>query len=294
LLVVLDALISERHVTRAGLRIGLSQPATSNALERLRRLFDDPLLERVPRGLKLTPRAEALREPLGEVLRGAAALVSRDEAVLATLNQSIRLSVVDYWIPVFMGTVLESIAREAPGLDVLCLPWAGASATHAGLQTGSLDLAMSLVAPSTLRFEPVRHETYVLAMRRGHPAERHVRARWLDYPHIVVSGDGSTTSAADTALAGLTPSGKKRRVALVVPSFLAVPGLLVQSDSMALIPDTVARLASGITWTKPPLPIAAGFDVALVWHARRDADLATAFLRDEIAKAVRAREKNRR
>lgn len=287
LLVVLDALLAERHVTRAGVRLGLSQPAASNALERLRRLFGDPLLERAPGGLELTPRAEALREPLADLLRGASVLVSGKETPLGELRQSVRLSVVDYWIPVFMGAILRSLAEKAPGIDVVCLPWSGASDTHAGLEAGRIDLAMSLVAPSALRFRPVRHERWVLAMRDDHPARMRLSEAWLDYPHVVVSGEGIASGAPDLALA---ERGKKRRVAIVVPSFLAVPGLLVGSDLLSLIPETVARMAEGIAYTNPPLDVP-GFDVALAWHARRDADRATAFLRDEIARIAKARQR---
>jgi DNA-binding transcriptional LysR family regulator len=284
LLVVLDALLSERHVTRAGRRVGLSQPATSNALERLRRLFDDPLLERVPRGLKLTPRAEALRAPLAEVLHGASALIGSRTVDLAAIVQTVRLSVVDYWIPVLMGTVLEAIAARAPGMNLVCMPWSGAGDTHAGLEAGTLDLAMSLVAPSSLRFRTIRRERYVVAMRTGHPARRQLARRWLDYPHVVVSGQGVAVGDPDVALA---EQGLRRRVAIVVPSFLSVPSLLTKSDLVALIPDTVARLAAGIAWARPPIPVP-GFDVALAWHARRDADPATVFLRDQIAAAAAA------
>jgi DNA-binding transcriptional LysR family regulator len=283
---VLDALLSERHVTRAGRRIGLSQPAASNALERLRGVFRDPLLERVPGGLRLTPRAEALREPLAEILRGVSSLVSNEPVGLEAIRQTVRLSVVDYWIPVLMGAVLESIAEQAPGIDVVCLPWSGARDTHAGLEAGALDLAMSLVAPSALRFRPIRHERYVVALREGHPARKRLAERWLEYPHVVVSGQGTATGELDLALA---EHGLKRSVALVVPSFLAVPTLLAQSDLIALIPETVARLATGVTWAKPPLPVP-GFDVALAWHARRDTDPATVFLRERIARVARARE----
>src|SRR6185312_2554976 len=115
------------------------------------------------------------------VLGGASRLLGTERASLGTLQRTLRLSVVDYWIPVFMGTVLETIARSAPGLDVVCMPWSGAADTHAGLEEGRLDLAMSLVAPRALRFRPVRHETYVLAMREGHPARHHTAARWLEY-----------------------------------------------------------------------------------------------------------------
>jgi DNA-binding transcriptional LysR family regulator len=281
LLVVLDALLSERHVTRAGQRLGLSQPATSNALERLRRMFADPLLERTSRGLELTARARALREPLAEVLSGVSTLVGAPSPVaLERLQQTLRLSVADYGVAAFVGPLLASLARRAPGIELVCLPWSGADDAHAALEAGSLDLAISVLAPSNLHFRSILHESYVVALREGHPALPLTLTRWLAHPHVVVSGRGSAVGPLDTVLA---ERGLRRRVGLVVPSFLAVPSLLLQSDLIALIPERLARLSSGIAWSKPPLPVP-GFDVALVWHPRRDGDAALAFVRDEIAR----------
>jgi DNA-binding transcriptional LysR family regulator len=280
LLVVLDALLSEQHVTRAGKRIGLSQPATSNALTRLRRMFGDPLLERIPTGLALTPRARALREPLTELLRGLSTLVASGDVDLSSIEQSVRLSVVDYGVSVFVAPLLASIARRAPRLELMCLPWSGAETAHAALTAGDLDLAISVAAPANLRFRPIFHEDYVVAMRQGHPAAKLNLERWLAYPHVLVSGRGSPSGPLDGVLA---ERGQRRRIGVVVPSFLAVPSLLVQSDLIALIPQTLARLARGIIWMPPPLPVP-GFDVAVAWHTRRDTDPAVAFVREEIAR----------
>jgi DNA-binding transcriptional LysR family regulator len=281
LLVVLDALLAEQHVTRAGQRLGLSQPATSNALERLRRLFDDPLLERVPGGLRATPRAQALRSPLTDLLAGVSSLVSSGSADLRTLKQSLRLSVVDYGLALFVPPLMASLAERAPGIDLVCVPWSGAEEAHAALEAGTLDLAISVSAPASLRFRPIFTESYVVAMREKHPARRLTLARWLEYPHVVVSGRGSATGALDAVLA---ERGQRRRVGVVVPSFLAIPPLLLQSDLLALVPETLSRLASqGLVHVAPPLPVP-GFEVTLVWHPRRDADPAVRFVRDELAR----------
>lgn len=284
LLVVLDTLLAERHVTRAGKRLGLSQPATSNALERLRRMFDDPLLERGASGLELTPRARALCEPLAALLHEVAQLVGSSEPDLARVQRSIRLSVADYGLSAFIAPLLSRITERAPGIDLVCLPWSGADEAHAAIDAGHLDLALSVLAPANLRFRPILHETYVVAMRDGHPASRLTLSRWLAHPHIVVSGRGSASGPLDTVLAA---RGEQRRVAVVVPSFLAVPPLLAASDLLALIPERLARLSTGLTWTPPPLPVP-GFDVALVWHPRTDADPAVAFVREEITALARA------
>ncbi|MET0413026.1 MAG: LysR family transcriptional regulator [Polyangiaceae bacterium] len=280
LLVVLDALLAEQHVTRAGKRLGLSQPATSNALERLRRVFEDPLLERVPGGLAPTPRAQALREPLTALLAGVTSLVAGGPIPLEQLEQTVRLSIVDYGVPLLIAPLLGALAQRAPGVDLVCLPWSGADEAHRALEDGSLDLAISVAAPATLRSRPVLREEYVVAMRRRHPASKLTLASWLAYPHVVVSGRGSPSGPLDAVL---TERGRRRRVGVVVPSFLAVPSLLASSDLLALVPETLARRSrEPIAWTRPPLPVP-GFDVELVWHPRRDRDLALAFVRETLA-----------
>lgn len=156
----------------------------------------------------------------------------------------------------------------------------GADDAHAAIEAGSLDLALSVPAPSNLRFRTILHQTYIVALRDNHPALPLTLARWLAHPHIVVSGRGSAVGPLDTVLA---ERGRRRRVGAVVPSFLAVPALLVRSDYIALIPERLARLPSGIVWSKPTVPVP-GFDVALVWHPRSDADAAVSFVRDELTR----------
>lgn len=187
-------------------------------------MFDDPLLERSPRGLELTARARALRDPLGELRRGVLALVESSPAVpLAGVEQTVRLSVADYGVAAFIGPLLASLAERAPGIDLVCLPWSGADDAHAALEAGSLDLAVSVPAPSNLRFRTMLNERYVVVLREGHPALPLTLSRWLRHPHIVVSGRGSSLGALDAVLA---ERGLRRRVSVVVPSFLAVPPLL--------------------------------------------------------------------
>src|SRR5262245_8099059 len=125
LLVVLDVLLAERHVTRAGQRLALSQPATSNALERLRQLFSDPLLERTPGGMRLTPRAEALRAPLREALAAAERVVG-SAADLETLEQTVKLSIVDYGVDLLVAPLYAALAKSAPRITLAILPWIGA------------------------------------------------------------------------------------------------------------------------------------------------------------------------
>lgn len=305
LLVVLEVLLSERHVTRAGQRLGLSQPATSNALERLRDLFGDPLLERTRDGLRPTPRAEAIEGELREVLRHAARLIERSRPGahgidLASLEQTVRFSVVDYGLPLFLPRVLRALRESAPGIDLAIAPWAGADDALAGLRDGTLDLALSVHTPSVtdLRWQVLFEERYVVAMRRDHPARRRFDLeRWLAHPHVVVSGRGQSGSPLDGELAR---RGLSRRVGLVVPSFLAVPPILAGSDLLALVPAHLIDAAGrqDVVTRPPPLAVP-GFEVSLAWHRRRDGDAATRHVRQllsEVAgeltrKSVTARER---
>ncbi|AKF04231.1 LysR family transcriptional regulator [Sandaracinus amylolyticus] len=289
LLVVLDALLEERHVTRAGKRLGLSQPAASNALERLRAMFGDPLLERTRDGLRPTPRAESLRPALRDALESTARLVARARPDLSTIVQTVRWSVVDYGLPLFVPPLLASLAEHAPGIDLVVSPWSGAEDALAAVSDGALDLAVSVHAPgaSELRWQRLFEERYVVAMRADHPARRRFTLeRWLALPHVVVSGRGQASGALDAALAA---RGLSRRVGLVVPSFLAVPAIVAGSDLVALVPERVLRavVCPGIVAREPPLAVS-GFEVGLGWHPRRDGDLATMRVAQEIVRIARA------
>jgi DNA-binding transcriptional LysR family regulator len=275
LLVVLDALLAERHVTRAGKLLGLSQSATSNALERLRALFGDAILERSRGAMVPTPLAQALRPQLEQALTSVAKVVA-PRADLATLSQTIRWSIVDYGIALLGPRLMATLRKSAPGLDLIATPWAGADEALAQVSDGALDLVVTVLAQgaTALRWEPAFSQRYVVAMRRNHPARRRFSfEEWLRYPHIVVSGRGQIAGSLDAVLAS---HGKTRRVAMVVPSFLAVPSLLADSDLTALVPEGL--LATGpypsLITREPPVSVPS-FEVGVAWHGRRDHDVAT-------------------
>jgi DNA-binding transcriptional LysR family regulator len=275
LLVVLDALLAERHVTRAGRRLGLSQSATSNALERLRALFGDPLFERTREGMAPTPLAQALRPTLDMALSHVAAVVA-PRADLATIAQTVRWSIADYGIALLGPQLVARLRESAPGIDLVVVPWSGADDAFTRVGDGELDFIVSVLSPgaAALRWEPLFAERYVVAMRRDHPAGKRFNLdAWLRYPHVVVSGRGDTSGALDAVLAA---QGKVRRVGLVVPSFLAVPPIVAESDLLALVPERLLQAwpHPGLVARKPPVAVAS-FDVGIAWHQRRDQDLVT-------------------
>ena len=289
LLVVLDALLEEAHVSRAADRLGLSQPATSSALDRCRHLFEDRLLDRAAGGMRLTPKAEALRPRLKDALAGIVDVLAPPAVPLADLRQTVRLLMADNLAALLLGPLLGALARRAPGIDLVIQPWQGAAAAQEALARGTLDLAASVFGQveADIRREELIREDYVVALRRGHPAiEGFDLDRWLAWPHILVSGRGERRGALDEALSRL---GRARRVGLVVPNFLLVPPLLLASDLIALLPGRSigSERRGDIAVLAPPIAVE-GFPIHLAWHRRREGDAGVRHVAATIREALRA------
>lgn len=288
LLVILDALLDEAHVSRASRRLNLSQPATSNALQRCRHLFDDELLERGRGTMRLTQHAEALRGPLKSLLAGVERLVDPPETLLADVERTLRLSMADYPAVTIIQPLQARLRAEAPKIDLVIQPWHGSKVAQAALLAGDTDIAISVFdreLPNICRRELLQ-ETYVVALRDGHPAAVHFNLkRWLEFPHIVVSSQGSTRGNLDDTLDRI---GHVRRVGLVVPSFQMVPGVLAQSDMIALLPSRCfpERASAGIVLRDPPIPIP-GFSLSMAWLERTSDDVAIKFAIDSLLRVIK-------
>lgn len=287
LLVALDALLEEGHVSRAAARIGLSQPAMSNALERCRHVFKDTLLERAPGGMRLTAKAQALRQPLKTVLADVAALLQPPAPTLAELRQTIRLLLPDVPGTLILQPLLADLVQSAPHLQLVICPWRGAEAALADLRKGELDLAVSVFPQpgEGIHLRELRQEHYVVAMRRHHPAiSRFSLDSWLAYPHVRVSGHGATYGPLDVQLGQL---GRQRTVGLVVPSFTQAAAILYDSDYMALLPSSCLPddWPTKLAVLTPPIPVA-GFPLHLAWHVRRAQDVAVQHVLRGIAEAI--------
>ncbi|TPM16334.1 LysR family transcriptional regulator [Mesorhizobium sp. B2-3-5] len=289
LLVVLDALLDERHVTRAAVRVGLSQPATSSALERCRHLFHDQLLERGAGGMRLTPRAESLREPLKTLLAGTLSLIDPPAIDLSEIEQTVRVIMADTPSFGIVSQIYAQLMRTAPGIRVVIQPWHGADAALEALAKGHADLAVSVFSGIDENFHchEILFETYALAMRRDHPAAKGFDLeQWLAYPHVVVSGRGEVRTPLDDALGRM---GLARRVGIVVPNFLMVRPLLLASDLIAMVPRRALSMEGGhgLAVFEPPIPVT-GFPLNMAWHIRRDQDQAVRHVADLVEALVKA------
>jgi DNA-binding transcriptional LysR family regulator len=287
LLVILDALLDEAHVTRAAHRLGLTQPATSSALQRCRHLFRDELLERGRGTMRLTRKAQELRGALKSVLADVLSVVDPPEVPLNELRQSIKISMADFPAIIVVGPVLQELAQIAPGIDLVIQPWRGAEQARQALVDRTTDLAMSVFegTDADLAREHVLDETYQVVMRHGHPAAEHFTLKtWLDFPHIVVSGRGDAHGALDDALAKLNHT---RRIGIVVPTFQMVPDLLAASDMIAMLPSRCvpANRAGDFAVFAPPVAVA-GFPLHLAWHKRREKDRALQVVKTLLHRAI--------
>lgn len=274
LLVVLDALLDEAHVSRAADRLGLSQPATSSALDRCRHLFEDALLERGKGMMRLTPKAESLREPIKNLLAGITLVLDPPDIDLATIRQTVRIATADLPALAIIKPLHEKLAQSAPGIDLVIQPWHGTEDSLDRLAKGTIDLAVAVFPKMDVSFrrQDLLYQGYVVMMRKGHPAAQDFTLdRWLEFSHVIVSGQGHRHSPLDDELAKL---GRERRVGIVVPSFLMVPPLVENSDLIAMTPSLcVPEDTSPFALFEPPIPVE-GFTLHLAWHVRRDQDRA--------------------
>jgi DNA-binding transcriptional LysR family regulator len=273
LLVVLDALLDEAHVTRAADRLCLSQSATSAALARCRDLFHDELLERGRGTMRLTPLAQSLRAPLKSVLGGITELIDPPAIPLHQISQKLRITMADYPALFVLVPLMQKLQLSAPGIDPVVQAWSGAEQAEIALLNGTTDIAISVFPQpaADIHSELLMNEHYVVAMREGHPAAVEFDLhRWLAFPHVITSGKGESVTPVDAELAR---HGLSRRVGLVLPNFQMVPQLLAASDMLALLPSRVMPFTQGLVAFPSPLKLA-GFSLHLAWHKRRSQDIA--------------------
>jgi len=290
LLRVLGALIDEQHLTRAGKRLGLTQPATSHALARLRRVFDDPLFVRTSRGLAPTPRAQQLAEPVRAAMR-AIDRCFRAEApfVPASAVRSFSIATSDYGSFVLAPELIERLGREAPSVDVCLRPLDAAFGEQ--LARGEADLVVAPKRgdelPAGIHSRRLFRERFVCLLRRGHPLlKRGIDlATWTSMRHILITPRGTAGGVVDDALAEL---GSRRRVVLTVPHFLLAPHLVTGTDSVVTLGARVAEAFAQILplcVVDPPVKLPT-FEVRMYWHERHHRDPAQQWLRAAVLGAI--------
>ncbi len=281
LLIALDALLEERHVTRAATRLGQGQPTLSRTLARLRHVFDDPLLVRSGQGYLLSPRAESLQPKVRMALARARDVFAPVAFDPATAQGPWRLAAPDYVVFLLVPRLLERLREEAPGIDLIVTSWDDSWAHR--LAIGDVDATFGHVSGKEhhLRARSLLADRFVTVLRPGHPALRGpwTAKRFARLDHAIVSVDGRGRSQVDDALAAL---GLERRIVLRTPFVVVTPLLVLRSD---VVLSTSHRLALGLSaYTdmvirKPPVTVA-DISFPLVWHDRTHADPMQRWLRN--------------
>ncbi|WP_354057562.1 LysR family transcriptional regulator [Bradyrhizobium sp. RT6a] len=269
LLTALDALLREASVSRAALRIGLSQPAASHALQRLRDIFGDPLLVRTGARMELTPRAQALRAPLAQALDQVRGLFLSDEFDAARSERQFRLMMPDLAVELLMPPLMEKVTRLAPNVRIDVVPWRGPAIFHAEFAR-TIDLVISIGnAFKGFHRQLLYTDSDALAVRRGHTMATKLRRRetFLAARHIGVVIRGQPEDLIDT---WLRTKGIDRHIALVVPGYLEALHVVARTDLVAFVPRRLIAALSkqlGLVTVTPPLD--PGIDEQFMFYPTR-------------------------
>lgn len=275
LLACLDALISERSVTRAAERMDMSQPAMSAALRRLREAIHDPLLVRTTRGMVPTPRAEELAGVVGFHLRGlSAALVESELFDGRTARAKITIATTDFTGVLLLPRVMARLRQDAPGINILVrLP--DPNHIREWLEDGQCDLAVGFFPnlAEGLRVSVLFDEPLKCLVSRSHPSIKDALslAQYMEASHIVFGSPFSTISTVDQAIdQALSHLGLARTVSIQLPSILLPPHVASQTDLIATTPARLAKYFATIlpvSLFTPPFEIPS-LPFSLVWHER--------------------------
>ncbi len=298
LLRVLDVLMQERRVASASQRLGLSQPAVSNALSRLRKALGDEILTRAPGGMEPTEFAKGLHATLGPALAAIEGSL-RAKAAFDPLTTAWRahIAMTDIGEIVFLPALIAHCAAHAPGLMIETLrdsqaKAAGQGAAAGGMTTamaeGRVDLAIGWLPDVTegLYQRKLFTQRYVCIARQGHPLLSGKRPKltiekFLAAEHVAVRAEGTGHTRADEALQKFKHRQMQRKVRLQVPHFLSVPQIVAHTDLIATVPERLGQECAGpyqLQVLEHPVKMPA-FELKMFWHRRVHTDPANQWLR---------------
>jgi DNA-binding transcriptional LysR family regulator len=283
LLRTFDAVLREKSVTGAAARLGLTQPAVSNALARLRALFEDALFVRTPGGMDATPFARELGEPVRQALALLESALAHGPGFdPASSTRAFRFYMSDLGQIEFLPPLVERMQLAAPGVRLEAVALDVEDIADA-LAAGSLDLAVGFLpglGPPVSR-KPLFRDPYLCLMRADHPIGKTLtRKKFLEASHALVSYRGGHRVIEEA----LDRAGLSRRIALRVPHFTVVPMVLERTDLILILPQKVARVyeRQGKFKSLPPPVAIPPADVGVHWHERFDADPGNRWLREQL------------
>ena len=298
LLVAFDAVARTGNVTAAARVVGVTQSAMSHTLRRLRDLFDDPLFVRNPKGVSLTPRAEALVLPVRAGLEALARAVSEPSAFdLAASTREFSLATVPLFSWVAGPVIMGAFDQQAPQAGLNMRPLSGS--LFAELETGEIDLGVvpiledpepfdrAFVIPGSVRRKVAFRDGYRCYVREGHPrlvgVKRMGRRLFAELDHVLVSFTGGGPGVVDRAL---ETAGLQRRVRLRVPSFPTAMGAVADSDLVLTGPTALEGLVPGVRSLPSPVALPK-HAITVLWNPRFDADPGHRWFRGIVGRSLR-------
>ena len=295
LLVALDALLLEANVSRAAMRVGLSQPAMSHALQRLRDMLGDPLLVRAGARMELTPRAHALRGPLAQALDQVRGLFIPDDFDAGRSERRFRLMMPDLAVELLVPPLMEKIGASAPNVRLDIVPWRGPAIFTAEFAR-TIDLVISIGnAFKGFHRQLLYTDRDALAVRRGHPIGTKLSRRdiFLKAPHIAVVIRGQNEDLID---GWLRTKGIERPIALTVPGYIEALHVAARTDLVAFVPGRlIAALAKPLSLVAVTPPLDPGIDEQFMFYpTRAQFDPGSIWLRQLMLQTGRELERSRR
>ena len=291
LLLVFHHLLREKRVSAVATVLGMSQPAVSSALGRLRTSLDDPLFLRTQGGMVPTPYALQLAEPVATALDGLQqALQVRASFDPTTSARRFSLAMTDVGEMYFLPVLMDALSQNAPGVTLNVVAVTSASLGD-DMATGRTDLALGLLPQLQAGFfqQALFRQPYVCLMREGHPLANAPRLELADFAaadHVRVIAAGTGHGRIDEAIAGaLEQEGLQRRIRLTVPNYVALGDVLGHSDLIATVPERFAQRVTGpFALATRALPMNVdGSAIHQFWHARLHKDPGHQWLRELVA-----------
>lgn len=289
LLVALDALLQEGSVTGAARRVGLSTPAMSHALARIRERLEDPILVRSGRGMLLTPRATALKARVHDVVAEARhALEPLKPFAARDMSQTFVVHASDYVLAILGGAVDEILHEEAPSVCVRFVP--NTPEDPLALQDDGSDMAVGIYGdlPPEMRSRQLLTDRFVCVVRKKHPTVTRsiTLQQFVNLPHVQVAPRGLPGGYIDDVL---RQRGHERKVARAVPYFLSALHIASNTDYVLTVSERIAKQFAAtlaLEILEPPFKLRP-YALSLVWHPRVDSDPGHRFLREAFARAAR-------
>lgn len=285
LLIVFHQLFTEKSVSAVAAQLGLTQPAVSNALARLRRLMGDELFLRTARGMEPTPYAIELSAPVAHAL-GALhdALNRKTDFDPAASGRKFTVAMTDIGEIYFLPRLMTRLAQLAPGVTVSTVRNRETHLADA-LQAGQVDLALGLLPQLKSGFfqRGLFRQRYVCMFRRGHALDRETISveEFAAASHVVVVAEGTGHATVD---ASIQRRGIARKVVLTVPHFVALGHILAGTDMVATVPERYAQACLApfdLRYLPHPVPLP-DIGINLFWHARFHKDPASIWLRNVV------------